>query len=207
MEQVDARAYIEAIAGELSRLRGGGLVLSPADSRLALGWHAAGIPLADVLEAVRGGARLKARKRARGAGEPSISLTTLAASVEGRAGAKKVRVAQAASGRASLAGELRAAASVPGLRAKAEWLALADAAESLFSQSPDAYWTQAIGAFLRSLREMTREQRRALGQALREKIRARPAGFNNARFRRTLQLQLLSASSALFAVPPAPFLL
>ena len=48
-----ARDYIEAIAAELSRLRGRGLLLSPADAGLALSWHAAGVPLRDVQAELR----------------------------------------------------------------------------------------------------------------------------------------------------------
>jgi len=204
---LDAREYIEAVAAELTRLRGSGLLLSPSDSQLALGWHAAGIPLGTVLEVVRRGARLKARKTARGAGEPLLSLSALAANVEGRASAQKGALARAASGRSSLADELRAAASGPGVRGRPHWLKLAADAEELLSRSPDAYWTRAIAAWLSSLAELSRQERRALGAALRERLPRRPPGLTHPRFRRALQLQLLRASSALFAVPPSPFLL
>ncbi len=207
MEQVDARQYIEAIATELSRLRGGGLLLSPTDTQLALGWHAAAIPLGAVLEAVRRGQRLKARKRARGAGEAGISLSTLAADVEGRASKQRGAAARVATGRSSLCDELRAAASAPGLRGRAAWLALAGDAESLLGESSDAYWTRAIAALRSALPELARDQRRALGKTLRERFPRCPPGLSRARYRRALQLQLLSASSSLFALPPASFLL
>jgi hypothetical protein len=207
VEQVDTRHYIEAIAAELSRLRGGGLLLSPSDTQLALGWHAAGIPLAAVLEAVRRGRRLKTQRRARGAGEAGISLLALAADVEGRASKHKGAAARTASGRSSLCDELRAAASVPGLRGRAAWLALAGDAESLLGDSSEAYWTRAIAALRSSLPELAPDQRRALGKTLRERFPRCPPGLSRARYRRALQLQLLSASSSMFALPPASFLL
>jgi len=204
---VNARDYIEAIAAELTRVRGAGLLLSPTDAQLALGWHAAGIPLSTVVEAVRRGQRLKARKTARGAGETNISLAALAANVEGHASAKKGKVARVAAGRDSLCDELRAAASGPGVRGRQHWLSLAGEAEALLGTSPDAYWTRAIAALRSSLRELSRDERRALGKSLRERFVKRPPGLTNSRFRRALQLQLLSAASALFAIPPSPFLL
>ena len=48
-----AREYIETIAQELSKARGRGLLLSPADAQLALQWHAAQVPLQAVLTQVR----------------------------------------------------------------------------------------------------------------------------------------------------------
>jgi hypothetical protein len=207
VEQVDARQYIEAIAAELSRVRGGGLLLSPVDAQLALGWHAAGVPLVTVLEVVRSGERLKARATKRGAGEPTITLSALAAKVEGRASLRAGREAREVTGRTSLGEELRAAASAPGVRARPLWISLAQDAEQLLCESPDAYWTRAIAALLRSLRELTRDERRALGKSLRERLPRRPPGLTNQRFRRALQLQLLNLASALFAVPPSPFLL
>ena len=48
-----AKEYIEAIAEELGRVRGRGLLLSPADVQLALCWHAAQVPLSSVVAEVR----------------------------------------------------------------------------------------------------------------------------------------------------------
>jgi len=59
---VTAREYIEGIAAELSRLRGRGLLLSPADAQLALSWHAA-LPVIAGASALRG-VRLLRRTRA-----------------------------------------------------------------------------------------------------------------------------------------------
>ena len=167
---MDARSYIEAIAAELSRVRGAGLLLSPADAPLALGWHAAGIPLDEVVDAVRRGTRLRSRRTARGAGETSISLTALAADVEGKASLRKGNTARVASGRDTLAAELRAAAAAPGLRGRAHWQELAGDAEQLLRESSDAYWTRAIAALRASLRELKRDERSALGRGLRERF-------------------------------------
>ena len=68
-----ARDYIEAIAAEFSRLRGPGLLLSPADAGLALSWHAAGVPLRDVQAELRRAGRLKP-PAVRGAAEGGLSL-------------------------------------------------------------------------------------------------------------------------------------
>ena len=54
------REYIEAIADVDPAAEG--LVLSPADTSLALAWHASGVPLADILPVVRGGVRLLDRR-------------------------------------------------------------------------------------------------------------------------------------------------
>jgi len=45
-------AYVEAIETHLSRLRGRDHMLLPADFSLARAWHAAGVPLAEVLAAL-----------------------------------------------------------------------------------------------------------------------------------------------------------
>src|SRR5213078_1082516 len=67
-----AREYIEAVAHELGKLRGRGLLLSPADA-----------PLAAVIAQVRKAARLKARgAHVRGAADPGISLQAIAQSFE-----------------------------------------------------------------------------------------------------------------------------
>jgi len=204
---VDARNYIEAIAAELSRVRGAGLFLSPSDAQLALGWHAAGIPLAEVLESVRRGQRLKARKSARGAGEPQISLAALAASIEGKSSVKRSKAARVVTGRDSLRDELLAAASAPGVRGRALWIALANEAESLLTDSADAYWSRAIAALRACLDSLSRDERRALARSLREKLPRRPASLSHARFRRAQKMHLLSTASQLFALPPPAFLL
>ena len=70
-----AKEYIEAIAQELGRVRGRGLLLSPADVQLALRWHAAQVPLAAVLAEVRKASRLRVRvSGVRGAAEMLVSL-------------------------------------------------------------------------------------------------------------------------------------
>src|SRR5438105_12040887 len=79
-----AKEYIEAVARELGKVRGKGLLLSPADASLALCWHAAQVPLETVLSQVRKAARLKVRVQARGAAEPPISLQAVARAVDAR---------------------------------------------------------------------------------------------------------------------------
>ena len=77
-----ARQYIEAIAEELARVRGRGLLLSPADAQLALRWYAAEVPLAAVLVEVRKSARLRTRSTVRGAVETALSLQVIAPALE-----------------------------------------------------------------------------------------------------------------------------
>lgn len=205
---VTPREYIEAVALELGKLRGRGLVLSPADAQLALAWHAAGVALADVLAEIRRGTRLRARgarSGIRGTAEVSVSLQTLAAAIDARPRARPIRAAAPAQG---LAAELRQAALAPRLAARAAWKELADRAEDLLSApGGDLYWTFAIGALLLALRELGGDAARAAGAALRERLGPRPAGMSRRRYQRSLQLQLLSAASERLGVPPRPFLL
>ena len=65
-----AREYIEGVAAELSRLRGRGLLLSPADAQLALSWHEAGVPFAEVQ------AELRRARRLHSAGGPVAAAST-----------------------------------------------------------------------------------------------------------------------------------
>src|SRR6266446_10745978 len=65
-----AKNYIETVAQELGRVRGRGLLLSPADAQLALSWHASQVPIAAVIAEVRRAARLRTRSAGvRGAAE------------------------------------------------------------------------------------------------------------------------------------------
>src|SRR5689334_16099636 len=106
---LSAKEYIEAIAEELARVRGRGLLLSPADVQLALGWHAAEIPLPAVLAEVRKASRLRARSAgARGAAEMLISLQALAPAIE-RLRPRRLQPRPTGLGR-----ELRDAAGKPG---------------------------------------------------------------------------------------------
>src|SRR5437016_453923 len=105
-----AREYIEAVAQELSRARGKGLLLSPADASLALAWHAAQVPLQAVVAEVRRAAR--EHKKARGAVPPQISLQLLAKAVEARAQVRRRAPAVKPQG---LSAQLRAAARAEGL--------------------------------------------------------------------------------------------
>src|SRR5713101_9624024 len=106
--KVTPREYIEGIAAELSRLRGRGLLLSPADAELALSWHAAGIPLPDVQAELRRARRLKP-PAARGAAEVGLSLQLLEAAMAAKV-RQKPRACAPAPG---LASELSRAAHSP----------------------------------------------------------------------------------------------
>src|SRR5437660_12724888 len=77
-----ARQYIETLALELSRMGGRGLLLSPADAQLALGWHAAEVPLPTVVQLLRRAARPRAGVR--GAADPGLSLQAIEKSVDAR---------------------------------------------------------------------------------------------------------------------------
>src|SRR4051812_33080290 len=83
--RVSPKDYIEAVASELGKLRGRGLVLSSADASLALAWHAAEVPLEAVLGEIRRGVRLRSRAQGiRGATEVGLSLQSIAPSIESR---------------------------------------------------------------------------------------------------------------------------
>jgi hypothetical protein len=198
---VDPRSYIEAIAQELSRARGRGLVLSPADAQLALGWHAAGIGLEEVLGELRRAVRRTA-PAARGATRLGISLQLIEGSFASRRARKKPDAAEATPLSADL---LRASrADVPG---RALWQALAARAEDLLSRGAEAYWSEAFAALKRTLPELPRERVRDLGRALRARMAPRPPGMGREVYRKSLQLQLLSAASDRLGVPPREFLL
>jgi hypothetical protein len=201
-----AREYIEAVASELSRTRGKGLVLSPADTTLALSWHAAQVPL----EHVTGELRRLSRKRpkARGALLPPVSLQLLEAKFETR-----VRRLQpkAARGPEALSQQLLAAVRAlrdEKLAARAAWAQLAEAADDLLAHDGgEGYWTAAFRALKTALRELPRTQVLQAGAALRVRLAPRPRGMPRRRYQRSLQLMLLSASSERLGLPPAAFLL
>jgi hypothetical protein len=201
-----AREYIEAIAHELSKARGRGLLLSPADAQLALAWHKAQVPLQEVLAEVRRTARLRpSGAHVRGAAEPGLSLQVIAQSMEGRMKAKpKIRAPKAD----GLAAQLRAATRAPGLAARSAWEALADAAEELLAgEGGDLYWSAAVRALKDSLRELPRAASLQAGAALRTRLAPRPHSMPRRRYQRSLQLMLLSASSERLGLPPRAFLL
>jgi hypothetical protein len=198
---VDPRSYIEAIAQELSRARGRGLVLSPADAQLALGWHAAGVGLEDVLDELRRVVRRTA-PATRGATQFGISLQLIAGAFASRRGRKNPTAAPAPPLSAGLLDASRA--DVPG---RDVWQALAARAEELLSRGAEAYWAEAFSALKRTLRELPRERVRDLGRALRARMAPRPPGMGREVYRKSLQLQLLSASSERLGVPPREFLL
>jgi hypothetical protein len=199
---VTPREYIEEIAAELSRLRGRGLLLSPADAGLALSWHAAGIPLSEVQAELRRARRLKA-PTARGAAEVGLSLQLLEA-------AMAVKARQKPSARVpapGLASELLRATRAPRLAARAAWEAVAAKAEDLLASGGDAYWAAALAALREALRELPRKSVLQLGEDLRARMAPRPAAMPRARYRKSLQLQLLAAASERLGVPPRAFLL
>ena len=204
---MSAKEYIEAIAQELGRVRGRGLLLSPADAQLALSWHAAQVPLAAVLAEVRKATRLRTgTSPVRGAAEMLISLQALAPAIE------RLRVRrplpQPKPKPEGLCAQLRAAARAPGLSARAAWESLADAAEHLLAEDGgERYWTAAVRALKAALRELPRSTALQAGAALRARIAPRPLGMARRRYQRSLQLMLLSASSERLGLPPRAFLL
>jgi hypothetical protein len=199
---VTPRDYIEEIAAELSRLRGRGLLLSPADARLALSWHAAGIPLSEVQAELRRARRLKP-PTARGAAEVGLSLQLL----EGAMAAQVRRKPRAQAPASSLASELLRAARSPRLPARAAWEGVANRAEELLASGGDAYWAAALAALREALGELPRKSVLQLGEDLRARMAPRPAAMPRARYRKSLQLQLLAAASERLGVPPRAFLL
>jgi len=198
-----AKGYIEAVAQELGKVRGRGLLLSPADAQLALSWHAARVPLAAVITEVRKAARLRPRSGlARGAAEMLISLQALAPALE------RHRAPPPAPRAEGIREQLRAAALAPGLAARPAWESLADAAERLLAEDAgDGYWTAAVRALKAALRELPRSAALQAGAALRARIAPRPIGMARRRYQRSLQLMLLSASSERLGLPPRAFLL
>ncbi len=223
------RAYIEAIAHELSKLRGRGLLLSPADAQLALAWHTSGLPLEEVLCEIRRGARRRS-PAARGACDLGLTLQTFAAGLDARARrSQRLAADLPARGTAEkstqpggLSAELLRAAHQPELAARAAWLDLARRAEDLLAHDGQAsksgsaprnnpgvsdYWTEALLVLRLALRELPRAAALALGSELRRRLAPRPNGMPRRRYQRSLQLQLLVASSERLGVPPRAFLL
>ena len=205
---MDAREYVESVALALSRLRAGGLLLSPVDAQLALSWHAAGVPIEGVLHVLKTGRqRLRAGgARTRGAQPPALSLQAFAFAIQSLARAQP-RTARAPFAPPTLQLQLLQAARRPRLPARAAWEELAGQAEALISASRDAYWTGAIAALRQSLRELPRAAALRAGTLLRSRLARRPREMPRARYRRSLQLQLLCAASETLDVPPAAFLL
>jgi hypothetical protein len=200
------REYIEALAEELSRVRGKGLLLSPADAQLALSWHAAQVPLQTVLQEVRRTARLKPKgAHLRGANHPGVSLQIIAQTIQGKM--KKARKPATARPE-GLSAQLRTAARAPGLSARAAWEALAEAAEDLLAgEGGDLYWSAAVRALQQALRELPRSAGLQAGAALRKRIAPRPRTMSRRRYQRSLQLMLLAAASERLGLPPRAFLL
>jgi hypothetical protein len=184
------------------------MLLSPADAQLALAWHAAGVPLPEVLHVLSTGrSRLRGTgATARGAQPTALSLQTFASAVESRTRGLRKGPRIAAAPEALTAQLLRAARSRARLPARGAWEGLATRAESLLAAGADAYWTEAIAALRASLREMPRASALAAGAALRKRLARRPREMPRPRYRRSLQLQLLSATSESLDVPPRVFL-
>ena len=197
-----AREYIEAIAAELSRLRGRGLLLSSADAQLALSWHAAGVPLAQIQTELRRARKLRPATP-RGAVEVGFSLQLLASSIASRLR----RQPSAAPIAKSLEADLVRAARAPRLAARNAWETLAHKAEDLLATGGDAYWAAALRALRAAMRELPRHAVLQVGRDLRSRMAPRPASMSRALYRRSLQLQLLAAASERLGVPPRAFLL
>ena len=210
---MSAQEYVEAIARELSRLKGRGLLLSPADSALALAWHAQGVPLQRVVGVLREqGPKLvplaarRAQKGPVASAPPQISLQIFAATLSLRPSAK----VHGAVRPTTLAAELLEAARAADLPGRAHWMALALRADDLLAGEPAAqrdYWDLALLALKASLRELGRPAWLEAGAALRDRRAPRPSQMARRRYRRSLQLQLLTAASERLNVPPRAFLL
>ena len=210
---MSAQEYVEAIARELSRLKGRGLLMSPADSALALAWHAQGVPLPRVLSVLRDqGPRLvplaarRAQSGPQASAPPQIGLSLFASALSLRPSVKTLGAPRPA----TLAAELLESARNKDLPAADQWMALAHRADELLAGDPEAqrdYWDLALLALRSSLRELGGKAQAEAGAALRERRAPRPAGMSRRRYRRSLQLQLLSASSERLGVPPRAFLL
>jgi hypothetical protein len=198
---VDPRSYIEAIAQELSRTGGRGLVLSSAEAQLALGWHAEAIPVGDIVAELRRVLREEGRV-ARGATRLRISLQLVESAIAARHPRKRPQVAEPPAFFAGLLSASRADLPSPEL-----WRSLAARAEDLLAQGAEAYWSEAVAALTSTLRRLPRDRVRALGKALRARMAPRPSGMSRNLYRRSLQLQLLSAASERLGVPPREFLL
>jgi hypothetical protein len=201
-----AREYIEALARELSKVRKGGLLLSPADAQLALSWHAAQVPLQTVIAQLRRATRQRPKgAQVRGAVDPAISLQLIAHSLVGRRAPRKTP----SRGLQTLGAQLKAAALAPGLAARAAWVALANAADELLADEAggEHYWSAAVRALKAGLREVPRPLALQAGAALRSRIAPRPRGMPRRRYQRSLQLMLLAAASERLGLPPRAFLL
>lgn len=199
-----AREYIEAVAYELGKVRGRGLLLSSADTQLALSWHAARIPLPAVLAEIRRAARLRSKATGtRGVAELSISLQVVAPSVD------RLRLRPVATPKSdTLGAQLRSACRSQALAGRKAWQSLADLAEDLLAHhGADGYWTAAVRALKESLRELPRSAALDAGAALRARLAPRPRGMTRRSYQRSLQLMLLSASSERLGLPPKAFLL
>jgi hypothetical protein len=198
---VDPRSYIEAIAQELSRTGGRGLVLSSVEAQLALDWHAHGVPLGNIVAELRRVARDEGGV-ARGATRLRISLQLIEAAIAARHPRQRPRVAEPAPLFAALVSAARADLPSPDV-----WRSLAARAEDLLAQGAEAYWSAAVAALNSTLRRLPRDRVRALGKTLRARMAPRPTGMSRGVYRRSLQLQLLSAASERLGVPPREFLL
>jgi hypothetical protein len=202
---MSAREYIEALAIELSRLGGRGLVLSPADAQLALAWHASEVPLQAVVQELRRVGR-PLRAAVRGVAAPGVSLQVIEKSIDARLRRRPRKpVRRRAEG---LEAQLLSAARAPGLAARAAWEAQAGAAEELLAlEGGERYWTAAVRALKVALRELPRQSALQAGAALRARLAPRPRGMPRRAYRRSLQLMLLSAASERIGLPPRAFLL
>ena len=162
------------------------------------------MPLRDVQAELRRAGRLKP-PAVRGAAEVGLSLQIIAGSIDWRR--RAATRPPAGNPPAGLCAELLRAARSPRLAARAAWEALSARAEELLASGGEGYWTEALTALRVALREMPREAVRQIGADLRARMAPRPPSMPRLRYRRSLQLQLLSASSERAGVPPRAFLL
>jgi hypothetical protein len=201
---VDAKEYIEQVAQELSRAGKGGLVLSPADTSLALSWYASRVPIAQVRAELR---RLMRKPvKSRNSIAAKVSLQAIAPVFESRL--RKLQPKPAQKKEPGLGEELVQAAKDPKLAARSAWQALARSADDLLARDGgEGYWTAAVRALKLSLKEVPRSSALQAGAALRARIAPRPRSMPRRRYQRSLQLMLLSAASERLGLPPRAFLL
>lgn len=198
---MNARHYVEALASELSRVRQNGVVLSPADTMLALSWHAARVPLDQVVRELRRLARKRPRSRSAVAQPVSLQLLEKRFEPQVQRRLPPTAVAQ------SLPEALLAASADPALAGSAAWRTIAESADQLLEGSGDAYWTALHKALKATLRGLPRDRALAAGKALRSRLARRPPGMPRRRYQRSLQLMLIAAASERLGLPPRPFLL
>lgn len=129
----DLEAYVAAVEGALTRLRGRVVELTGRDFALARGWHAAGVPVETVVATL---------EEHFAAGRGGQSLTYLRRQVEARAGRSR---ATPAGGAATATAPARAAGSRDDVDAARDWLARLHAWLDTRAGDPATRWAAIRG--------------------------------------------------------------